>query len=224
MSDGAVDWGRFLAHVPKGGWVLDCRCVAGQARVLKEALPSSRLVGVIWPGEDVETVGAGYDALVGMDGLGGMTGFPFASEAFAGVVGLDVLSRLRLPELFLSEVWRVLQLGGGMMLTAPNVQFYKTVAGLAEGHWRYGTGEEWNHIRFYTAYEISKLLEGNAWAESRCGVLRMVDEEEAPLDKEGYMQVGRVRLGPLEKVQYDLFRTKEMVALAVKGKEEESEA
>ena len=100
MSDEVVDWGRFLAHVPKGGWVLDCRCVAGQARVLKEALPSSRLVGVVWSGEDVQTVGAGYDALVGMDGLGGNDGISVClgsvrgggwarcvvAVAFAGVV------------------------------------------------------------------------------------------------------------------------------------------
>ncbi len=143
---------------------------------------------------------------------------PSREGYFECVVCEDLLPRLRDPKPVLERLARVLSPHGIFVATVPNLQYYKVVADLAEGRW---VLEEDGvlaraHIRFFTAYEAVRLLDASGLQAQGCSARVLDDPAVVPLDAEGCIQVGRIRLGPLNDTDYLAFRTREYVILATR--------
>ncbi len=95
---------------------------------------------------------------------------PFREETFAGALCCEVLEHLTTdPVAMLAEIHRVLQPGGWLVLTTPNVASFENVVGLVHGRniyrpYELAFGPTWRHNREYTPGEVRELLTGCGFA------------------------------------------------------------
>lgn len=87
---------------------------------------------------------------------------------------------------------------------------------LAEGRWDCFEGGliPPGQLRFFTAYEIGKLLRENGFKVLRCGGLEPDPPEALPRDPDGYCTVGRIRIGPLNETEYKAYRSRRYIIYA----------
>ena len=197
-----VDPAALLQLVPASARrVLDCGAASGALpRLLKER-------GV----SEVAGIAYGGPAAAGP--------LPFDDDYFDCITAVDILPRLREPETFLKELRRVLSPHGVLLATAPNLQYYRTVVMLAQGHWTYANDGilARDHLRFYTGVELVELLK-SANFEVRA-LTRHAGEDPArvPRDSAGYIHFGRIRIGPLSDVDYQLYLISQYLAMATRA-------
>ncbi len=210
----------LLDYVPRSvGRLLDCGCGDGARGALIRARNGARVVGLERDPALAAEAKARLDEVVCLDP--DSDALPFEDGAFPCVLCVDLIAQLRNPKPFLEEVARVVAPSGLLILTVPNLQFFRCVAMLAEGRWDYEQSGPLahNHLRFFTAYEIVKLLKECGLETKRCGALVSVPEAELPLDASRKAKVGRVTMGPLDEDAYAALRTEQYIVFASRDAE-----
>lgn len=105
--------------------------------------------------------GIGLDARV----IDDAAALPFDSESFDFVLCIEVLEHLFRPDLAASEIARVLRPGGTVLITVPNVAYWRRRADMAVlGRWVAGgdiMATPWRdpHIRFFQMSALRRMLE-----------------------------------------------------------------
>jgi len=209
---------RLLQFIPTAATsILDCACGDGARAQLLRARQGARVCGI------EHSVFLAAHARPHLDDLiraqAQDLDLPWPEASFDAAICDGLLQRLRDPAPFLSRVHRALRPGGLLVLTAPNLQYYEHFLMLAHGRWiQGGTGAlARENIRFFTAYELARLLDNASFSSIRCGVLDAADPTEFPLSEDGYFTDGKLRLGPLQPEQYRNFLAREYVLLGVKN-------
>ena len=87
-------------------------------------------------------------------------GLPFANESFDFVTCLEVLEHLVFPEHALNEISRVLEPGGKVALTVPNIQHVEYLGQLVRGKMP-GPAADTRHMSIFTHKFIAKLFEAS---------------------------------------------------------------
>lgn len=213
---GARDPGALLAYIPASARrILDCGSGDDARARLRKERGTAELTGFEPEAALVET--EAVDRRLPANALD--TELPFADEYFDCIVCDDLLAQWRDPKPVLPRLARVLSREGVFVATFPNLRYYKAVAMLAEGRWTYE--EEGilsrSHLRFFTAPEVTRLLNSSGFETRGFAALRGAAPEELPLDAQGHLRVGRVTIGPLDGAEYKSFLTEEYVVLATRA-------
>ncbi len=156
---------RLLRRVPEGAAVLELGPGPGaMTRVLRArghavtvvendaaALQDLRGLGV-------HCVQADLDA---SDWLAALQG-----QRFGAILACDVLEHLRQPERVLQALRGLLQPGGSLVISLPNIAYAGVVAALRNGVFDYAEKGllDRTHLRFYTRRSIAQLLMDCGWA------------------------------------------------------------
>ncbi len=149
----------FIPLIPMDAkYILEVGCAAGMTgRELKKRS------GVVVAGIELNTKAAEAAKDVLDDVVQGNIedmNIPYNDNTFDCILFADVLEHLVDPLSVLIKVRRLLKVGGTVVASIPNVQFYGVIHNLIEGNWTYekeGILDE-THLRFYTYKEIIKLF------------------------------------------------------------------
>jgi 2-polyprenyl-3-methyl-5-hydroxy-6-metoxy-1,4-benzoquinol methylase len=212
------DAAALLAYVPPSAKrVLDCGCGDGaRARVLRE--------------RGAEVVGLETDAALAAQAASVMNRvfnndpqtmeWPFPDGYFDCILCDDLLAQMRDPKPLLTQLARMTSPHGLLVLTFPNLRYYKQVVMLAEGGWTYADrgALAHNHLRFFTAPEMIRLLRHAGFEPRGAVALASEDPDRLPQDETGCVQIGRVTIGPLDEEEYKSFLTEEYVILSTKSR------
>ncbi|HEX2015852.1 MAG TPA: class I SAM-dependent methyltransferase [Solirubrobacteraceae bacterium] len=143
---------------------LDFGCGEGSAAAVWLAERARRYVGVdVSEAAVARARGQGLDArLIAPD-----EGLPFGDGEFDLVVALEVLEHLFDPAAAVSELLRVLRPGGRLLVTVPNVAYWRRRIDLAVlGRWNplgdsLSVKQPWRdpHLRFFSVSALRRLLE-----------------------------------------------------------------
>ncbi len=169
MVDIVARSGRQLAEnergdlevlVPAGAQaVLDVGCGLGQLGAALKRRGVQRVVGI-----ELNPVSAAAAAEVLEEVLTcdvETTPLPFADQTFDCIVYGDVLEHLVDPWTVLREHRRLVKPGGRILVSAPNVAYWRVVVALLGGRWDYqrcGTLDA-THLRFFTRSSLEALCE-----------------------------------------------------------------
>lgn len=209
----------LLAYVPASAQrVLDYGCGDGtRGRLLKER-GTAEVVGAESDTKAVERATQVLDRVFSGD-LQTLE-LPFPDGYFDCIVCEDVLAQLRDPKPVLERLARVLSSHGLLVVTAPNLRYYKTVVMLAEGRWTYEDRGilARDHLRFFTTQELVRLLQSGGFEARGCTALSTEDPVNAPLDADRCIRMGRVTIGPLNEDEYKAFLSEEYLILATKAR------
>jgi SAM-dependent methyltransferase len=141
---------------------LDVGCGSCNSYAPELARRAASLVGVdISANAIAEARAAGFDARVVRDAAE----LPFADESFDHVVCVEVLEHLFLPHRAIEEIRRVLRPGGRVVVSTPNLAYWRLRANALFGFWN-PLGDElaaeqpWRdpHIRFFTMKTLERML------------------------------------------------------------------
>jgi len=90
-------------------------------------------------------------------------------EQFAGIAFLDVLEHTLEPLAMLMKAKQLLQPGGFVIASIPNVAHWSVIADLIEGRWDYAPAGIHcvTHLRFFTRHSIADLLQEAGFAIER---------------------------------------------------------
>ncbi|MCX5864979.1 MAG: class I SAM-dependent methyltransferase [Deltaproteobacteria bacterium] len=126
---------------------LGCR-VAGVEMNIHEAGAATEVLDQVWAG-DVLTLDI--------------------QEKFDCITCLDVLEHLAEPRCLLEKIRQLLNPGGTLLVSVPNIGHWSIVEDLLAGRWDYGpAGILCNtHLRFYTRHSLLQLLQENGFMPSR---------------------------------------------------------
>jgi SAM-dependent methyltransferase len=152
----------FAKHLPTTGTCLDVGCGRGAIG------PWLTARGLEYQGVDVsanavrEAQAAGLNAIA----IDDASHLPFADASFDAVLSIEVLEHLFLPLNALVEMRRVLKPDGVLIVTTPNVAYWRRRADLAVlGRWNpfgddRGVAEPWRdpHIRFFNPASLRRCL------------------------------------------------------------------
>ncbi len=199
--------------------VLDCACGDGSLARLIKARSDAAVTGLA---HDTEPAGAAdtvLDRLVSVNLNRGK--LPDIEGPFDCIVCVGMIARLCNPKPFLTWLAQRLSPDGLLLLTAPNLQHFSVVTMLAEGRWTYGgcAALDRRNLRFFTAYELLRLLRETGFDPRKCAAWRIAPEQHWPLDAQGYYRYGRIALGPLNDEEYKAFRCEEYLVLATRPKQ-----
>ncbi len=191
---------RFVPHAAKR--VLDCGGASGPLpeRLAQRHAVSLTCANVINPGDRaVRTISS-------------------APAAYDCITCVDVAPRVRDAEPLAQELARVLAPGGVLLMTVPNVQFYRIVLALAHGHWQAAEGGvlDPSHIRFFTAFEAAELLRRHGLHIEAIIPIAGTAPETVPRDAGGHINAGEIRLGPLTDDEYKVYMTSQFLVMATK--------
>lgn len=92
---------------------------------------------------------------------------PYPNEHFDTVVCLEVIEHILDPDILLKEIHRVLVKDGCLLLSTPNIQYWRRILTLLRGHFPktsdcteiYGGG----HVHFFTYTDLENLLVKNGF-------------------------------------------------------------
>lgn len=152
------------ARFAPGSLCLDVGCGNGRAGGVALTALGCRYVGVDISASAVEAACAlGLDARQITDA----TALPFAESTFDAVVAMELLEHVMFPLPAVCEMMRVLRPSGTLLITTPNVAYWRRRLDLVLGRWNpfgYPDAVErpWAdpHIRFFTAGALTRLLTG----------------------------------------------------------------
>lgn len=142
---------------------LDVGCGTGNsyARGLQER-------GVSYVGVDISPQAVQAARAAGLDArvIADAAGLPFADASFDLALCVEVLEHLFAPQRATEEIRRVLRPGGRLVVSAPNVAYWRMRANLVFGLWN-PAGDElsveqpWRdpHIRFFSVKTLKRMLE-----------------------------------------------------------------
>ena len=203
---------RLLPFVPTAARrILDFGCGAGQRlRALKER-GAGEVVGVDTVAPDPEASGAARVHTGALDTIEP----PYDAGYFDCILSDGALARLRGPSRVLARFRNLLAPGGLLVLSAPNVQYHRVFSMLVEGRWTYAPEGPFprGQIRFYTGYELHKLLGACGFTGVKLTGLEIDDAEAFPLGEDGQVRMGRISVGPLAEGDHAPFLVREYLVL-----------
>jgi methionine biosynthesis protein MetW len=150
-------------HIPAGARVLDLGCGDGgtAGRVLLER-------GCAYTGVDISENAVRHARERGLDArlVDDAASLPFEADSFDAVLAIEVLEHLFLPYLAVVEARRVLTPRGVLVLSVPNVAYWRRRLDLALlGRWNpfgddLSVEQPWRdpHIRFFNPASMRRLL------------------------------------------------------------------
>jgi len=156
---------------------------------------------------------------------------PFEADYFNTIICADVLEHLRDPWATLRRLHSILHDDGCLVVSIPNVANYTVIIGLLCGLWTYqemGLLDR-THLRFFTAWEIDKMLEGAGFRIDRV-VTTVTDEGNALLKQVDKWKlraavreltralVPNFDLSQIEHIDTNAFFVHQYIVRAVKGK------
>lgn len=141
--------------------VLEVGCGDGSTLVwLREAHGARWLAGVeLYPAQ-AAVARTRLDMLIEGD-IETMAGLPADAEGVDLVLCLDVLEHLRDPWRVVANLTRLLRPGGAMIVSLPNLRFFKALGPLVLGDFRYRDSGvmDRTHLRFFTRRTAVGLVE-----------------------------------------------------------------
>jgi SAM-dependent methyltransferase len=161
-------------EVARGDAVVDVGCGDGGTAGVWLAAHAASYVGV-----DVSEVAVGRARAAGLDArrIEDASALPFDAGSFDAAVCTEVLEHLVDPLGAVREMHRVLRPGGRLVVTVPNVAFWRGRLELAVlGRWNPGgddrsVAEPWRdpHVRFFSRRALDALLRAGGFAEVQTG-------------------------------------------------------
>jgi methionine biosynthesis protein MetW len=153
--------------------VLDVGCGTGRSYAPKLARLTGSYVGVDVSERAVEAARAtGLDARV----IDDASDLPFAQESFDLITCIEVLEHLFVPHLALAEMHRVLSPGGRLVVSAPNMAYWRMRLNALLGIWNpagdaLSLEQPWRdpHIRFFTLGSMEGILRRNGFPRVEIG-------------------------------------------------------
>jgi SAM-dependent methyltransferase len=153
------------AHVPPGGRCLDVGCGDGQT-----AGPWLIERGCEYVGVDVAETAVRQARALGFDArlIQDASLLPFEEASFDVALSIEVFEHLFAPHLAAAEIHRVLRPGGALIVTVPNVSYWRRRLDLALlGRWNpfgddLSVEQPWRdpHIRFFNPQSLRHMLRG----------------------------------------------------------------
>ncbi|GMW03464.1 MAG: hypothetical protein AMXMBFR84_45980 [Candidatus Hydrogenedentota bacterium] len=196
--------------------ILDCGCGGGELGRLLKQRGAQEVVGI----EIVEK--AWRIARRNLDDalLGSVEEMelPYEDEHFDCIIFGDVLEHLVDPTAVLRKVSRVLKPGGSICISIPNVRFWQVVEMHANGRWQYEDAGimDRTHLRFFCAPEIQAMVQNAGLEIDVFRPLSMWPPDQLPRDKDGYLRLNRVTIGPIDDAEYQDFLVYQYGVVAVK--------
>ena len=136
--------------------VLDIGCARGNFGASVKKKLGCRVVGIEMNAYEAEYARKNLDEFIAGDILSAEI-----SETFDCITCLDVIEHFASPDLLLQKIRRLLNDGGHLLLSVPNVGHWSIIEDLIEGRWDYvpiGILTV-SHLRFFTEKTIRSLLE-----------------------------------------------------------------
>lgn len=153
----------FEQWVPRGAQCLDVGCGDGRTSGLWMLAHGCSYVGV-----DISERAVEEAREIGLQAqlIGDAASLPFPDGAYDVVVGVEFLEHLFLPLKALTEMARVLRPGGVLIVTVPNVAYWRRRLDLALlGRWHpmgddRSVSEPWRdpHIRFFNPGSMRRMV------------------------------------------------------------------
>jgi methionine biosynthesis protein MetW len=153
----------YLNNITPGSKVLDVGCGDGQTSGIW--LTDH---GAIYTGVDISENALRYARKFGLCcmQIEDATRLPFLDNTFDAVISVEVLEHLLAPQLALEEISRVLVPGGKLIVTVPNVAFWRwRFDFFFLGRWNpigddLSAEKPWRdpHVRFFTYRSLKRLL------------------------------------------------------------------
>jgi methionine biosynthesis protein MetW len=156
--------------------VLDVGCGDGRTCGLWLKDRAAEYVGV-----DISELAISEARAAGLDArrIDDATALPFADGQFDVVVCVEVLEHVFLPHRVAGEIQRVLRPGGVLLVTVPNVTYWRRRLELVVGRWNpFGDGlsttQPWRdpHIRFFTRGSLENMLLSSGFTDVKVGGYR----------------------------------------------------
>lgn len=195
--------------------VVDVGCGAGRLGAALKARQECRVVGVEHDPAAAAVARTRLDLVV--EGDAEALDWPFPRHSFDAVVCGDVLEHLRDPLAFLRKVREWLRPGGVLVASLPNVRHHSVVRGLMAGDWTYEPAGllDHTHLRFFTRREVEKLLFRAGFAVPPLAPVPGPGYAEwAAAGCPGAVDVGALRIGPLDPAEAEEFYTYQWLAAA----------
>jgi methionine biosynthesis protein MetW len=150
-------------HVPPSSEVLDVGCGDGGTAGRAVLEHGCRYIGVDVSETAVRrALNRGFDARI----IDDAASLPFEDESFEAVLAIEVLEHLFLPQFAVAEIYRVLKNRGVLILSVPNVAYWRRRLDIAVfGRWHppgddLSVEQSWRdpHIRFFNPGSMNRLL------------------------------------------------------------------
>jgi 2-polyprenyl-3-methyl-5-hydroxy-6-metoxy-1,4-benzoquinol methylase len=212
-----VNLARYVPATSRS--VLDCSCGDGARGKRLKKVAGRVVVGVERDPEKAALAEGPLDVVYCQPFL--QEPLPFSEGQFDCIVCDGVLADVADPFLLVQHLLSWLSDEGLLILKVPNLQYYKTVLMLAEGHWTYEKSGIMarDNLQFFTAHEIVKVLRS-----AGCGVVKVAglvveNSDNVRLDENRCLQFDRVTIGLLPSEQEEeAFLTEHFLVLASKGR------
>lgn len=207
---------EFAVHVPQNARrLLDVGCGAGEfGRALKAERGVNEVVGI----EIVESAWRIARTVLDQAILGNIEQMelPFGDGHFDCITCGDVLEHLVDPLATLNKLKRVLAPGGVIVASIPNARFYQVVEMLGNGRWVYQDAGimDRTHLRFFTGVEMLELFRASGLRVTTLAPLSMMNEGALPISDDGYIQLQKMRIGPLTPSEYHDFLVYQYLVIA----------
>lgn len=155
-------WSLIFEGVTGQTRCLDVGCGTGNSYALEFRRRGAPYQGVDISPQAVEMArAAGINAQV----IGDAAQLPFADGSFDLVLCIEVLEHLFAPDRAAVEIHRVLRPGGRLVVSTPNVAYWRLRANMLFGLWNplgdeHSVEQPWRdpHIRFFTPKTLRRML------------------------------------------------------------------
>jgi methionine biosynthesis protein MetW len=164
----------YERHIPPDSDCLDFGCGDGRTSGLWLSGHARSYVGLDVSANAVELAQeAGLDARVLEDG----SHVPFDDRSFDAIVCIEVLEHVFEPQVVCSELLRVLRPGGTLIITVPNVAYWRRrLDFFVLGRWNplgdeRSVSQPWRdpHIRFFNRGSLTRLLDQTGFEDIKVG-------------------------------------------------------
>lgn len=152
-------------HIAAGAVVLDLGMGTGGLGKYLAARQSVTLDGVTLSEEEAQRAGSAYRQVVVADLDSADLTQLFAGQRYDRIVLADVLEHLKNPERILQQCRQLLQAGGQLLTSVPNVAYCGLLAELLQGEFTYrpeGLLDN-THLRFFTRQSLHRFFAQHGW-------------------------------------------------------------
>jgi len=170
---GEVLGGLLELSIDSSSRVLDIGCGAGQSYAQSVNSDAASYKGV-----DVSEHAVGLARASGLDAevIEDAAALPFGDSRFDVAICIEVVEHLFSPHRAAAEIHRVLNPGGRLIISAPNVAYWRLRLNMVRGIWNplgdaLAIEQPWRdpHIRFFTPATLGRMLEQAGFARVEVG-------------------------------------------------------
>ena len=152
-------------HIEAGAVVLDLGMGTGGLGKYLAARQSITLDGVTLSDKEAQRAGTAYRQVVVADLDNADLTQLFAGQRYDRIVCADVLEHLKNPERILQQCQQLLQPGGQLLTSVPNVAYCGLLAELLQGDFEYRPEGllDSTHLRFFTRQSLHRFFAQHGW-------------------------------------------------------------